>query len=252
MRDGKPPSLTFNLKPSTFNHSAFHVKQNASSIKENDMSTRTTLLISLLLIAAAVIFSLAVYNQLPAQMASHWGLNDQVNGTISRFWGAFLMPLISLGMLGLFLLVPAIDPLKANIAQFRGVFNLFVLLMVAFLTYLHGLTLAWNLGYTGFQMSMALLPAVGLLFIFVGVMLAKAKRNFFIGIRTPWTLSSDRVWDRTHALGSKLFIASGIVTFVGAFLGGMTAFLFVFIPLMGSALFLVVYSYVLYRQETGA
>ena len=215
------------------------------------MSTRTTLFITFVLIALQVVFSAAVYNQLPVQMASHWGVNDQVNGTISRFWGAFLMPLLSLGLLGLFLLIPGIDPHKANIAQFRGAFNLFIVLMTAFLTYVHGLTLAWNLGFTGFQMTTALLPAMGLLFIFVGYLLAKAKRNFFIGIRTPWTLSSDTVWNKTHALGSKLFIASGVITFFGAFLGGITAFLFLFIPLMGSALFLIVYSYFLYRQETG-
>lgn len=214
------------------------------------MSTRTTLLISLLLIAAAVAVGLAVYNQLPEQVASHWGVDDQVNGTMPRFWGVFLMPLISIGMLALFLLIPAIDPLKANIAQFRGFFNLFILLMVAFLVYLHGLTLAWNLGYTGFQMSSALLPALGLLFIFIGALMAKAKRNFFIGIRTPWTLSSDTVWDKTHALGSKLFILCGIIAFIGAFFGGLAAFFFLFIPLMGVTLFLLVYSYVLYRQET--
>ena len=214
------------------------------------MSTRTTLLISLLLIALTVILSLAVYNQLPAQVASHWGADDQVNGTMPRFWGAFLLPLVTLGILGLFLLIPAIDPLKANIAQFRGVFNLFILLMVAFMTYVHALTIAWNLGYTGFQMSTALLPAVGLLFIFVGGLMAKAKRNFFIGIRTPWTLSSDTVWDKTHALGSKLFIVSGLLAFIGSFFGQMTAFFFVFIPVMVTAPFLIVYSYVLYRQET--
>jgi uncharacterized membrane protein len=215
------------------------------------MSTRTTLIITLLMIAAMTAFSIAVYNQLPAQMASHWGVNDQVNGTISRFWGAFLMPIVSLCMLGLFLLIPGIDPLKANIVRFRQAFNLFIVLMIAFLTYVHGLTLAWNLGYTGFQMSAALLPAMGLLFIFMGYMLTKAKRNFFIGIRTPWTLSSDTVWDKTHALGSKLFIASGIITVLSGFFGGQIAFLMLFIPLVGSALFLVVYSYFLYRQETG-
>ena len=215
------------------------------------MSTRNTLIITLLLIAAQAVFSIAVYNQLPVQMASHWGVNDQVNGTLARFWGAFLMPIISLCMLGLFLLIPGIDPHKANIAQFRGPFNLFIVLMTAFLTYVHGLTLAWNLGFTGFQMTTALLPAMGLLFIFLGYLLAKAKRNFFIGIRTPWTLSSDTVWDKTHALGSKLFIASGILTFIGAFLGGQTAFWFMFIPLIGSAILLVVYSCLLYRQETG-
>ena len=216
------------------------------------MSTRNTLIITLLLIAAQAVFSIAVYNQLPVQMASHWGVNDQVNGTLARFWGAFLMPIISLCMLGLFLLIPGIDPHKANIAQFRGPFNLFIVLMTAFLTYVHGLTLAWNLGFTGFQMTTALLPALGLLFIFLGYLLAKAKRNFFIGIRTPWTLSSDTVWDKTHALGSKLFIACGIIALFSAFFGGIMAMLLLLIPLLGSTFFLIFYSYFLYHQETGA
>jgi uncharacterized membrane protein len=203
------------------------------------------LIIALLLVAAMALFSLCLYNQLPERMASHWNVNDQVDGTTSRFWGAFLMPIFTLALLGLFLVIPGIDPLKANIAQFRGVFNLFILLMVAFMTYMHALTLAWNLGYTGFRLSMAMLPAMGLLFILIGYMLTRAKRNFFIGIRTPWTLSSDTVWEKTHQLGGKLFAASGIFTFIGAFFGGTTAFWLLFVPL-----FLVIYSYVLYRQET--
>ncbi len=121
-------------------------------------------------------------------MASHWDANDQVNGYISKFWGVFLMPLITLGMLVLFLVLPNIDPLKANIAQFRESFNLFIVLIVAFMLYVHGLTLAWSLGYQDFKMSAAMLPFMGVLFIAVGWMLRKAKRNFFIGIRTPWTL----------------------------------------------------------------
>lgn len=214
------------------------------------MSARTTLILALLLVLASALFSLSVFNRLPEQMASHWDVNDQVNGTMPRFWGAFLMPLITLAMLAIFLLVPAIDPLKANIAQFRGAFNLFILLMVVFLTYVHVLSVVWNLGHTGIRISSALLPAMGLLFIFVGSMLNQAKRNYFIGIRTPWTLSSDTVWDKTHRLGSKLFIASGILAFLGALFGGMTAFWFLFVPLIGSTLFLLVYSYVIYRQET--
>ena len=95
-----------------------------------------------------------------------------------------------------------------------------------------------------------MLPFLGVLFIAVGWMLRKAKRNFFIGIRTPWTLSSDTVWDKTHQLGSNLFMASGALAIVGGFFGGMTAFWLMFIPLIGSSLFLVVYSYVLYRGET--
>jgi uncharacterized membrane protein len=145
------------------------------------------------MIIAATLAGLLLWNRLPDSMASHWNVNDQVDGYMSRFWGVFLLPLITLGMLALFLVIPAIDPLKANIAQFRDAFNLFIVLMVAFMAYVYGLTLAWNLGYTGFKMSGAMLPALGLLFIFIGFMLRQAKRNFFIGIRTPWTLSSDRV-----------------------------------------------------------
>ena len=214
------------------------------------MTTKLTITIVLVLIVASIFIGLALWNQLPDQMASHWNENDQVDGTMPRFWGVFMMPLIALGMLGLFMIVPSIDPLKANIAQFRGTFNLFIVLMIVFLLYVHGLTIVWSLGYQNFRMSSAMLPFVGLLFIFIGYLLRKAKRNFFIGIRTPWTLSSDTVWDETHRLGSILFMISGAFALLGAFLGGMTAFLLMFIPLMGSALFLVVYSYILYRNET--
>lgn len=213
------------------------------------MTTKSTSIIVLTLIAIALITGLSLWNQLPDQMASHWNANDQVDGYISRFWGVFLMPLITLGMFVLFLVVPGIDPLKANIAQFREAFNLFIALMVAFMLYIHGLTLAWSLGYQDFKMSAAMLPFMGVLFIAIGYLLRQAKRNFFIGIRTPWTLSSDTVWDKTHRLGSILFMVSGAFAIIGGFFGGMTAFWLMFVPLIGSSLFLMIYSYILYRGE---
>ena len=79
----------------------------------------------------------------------------------------------------------------------------------------------------------------------------QAKRNFFIGIRTPWTLSSDHVWDETHRLGSILFIASGILALFGAFFPDY-AIWFILVPVLGSTLFLLVYSYILYQRETNA
>jgi len=216
------------------------------------MSTRTTTIIILLMLVIGTTAGLLLWNRLPDQMASHWDINDQVNGYMPKVWGVFLMPLIVLGMSVLFLVIPSIDPLKANIAQFRDAFNLFIVLIVAFMLYVHGLSLAWNLGYDDFKMSTSMLPAMGLLFIFIGFMLRKAKRNFFIGIRTPWTLSSDTVWDKTHHLGAVLFMASGVLAFIGGIFGGLTAFWFLFVPLIGSTVFLLVYSYVLYQQETKA
>ena len=213
------------------------------------MSTRNTIFVTIFLIAFAVAFSLSVYNRLPDQMASHWNTANQVDGYISRFWGAFLMPMISAAILLLFLVIPGIDPLKDNIAQFREYFNAFIALMVVFMVYMHVLTVVWNLGYDQFNMGSAMLPALGLLFVFAGVMMRKAKRNFFIGIRTPWTLSSDRVWDETHRIGSTLFIISGILALLGAFFADY-AIWFILVPVLASTVFLLVYSYVLYQRET--
>ncbi len=216
------------------------------------MSTKLTAILVMLLIAAAAVAGALLWNQLPDPMAAHWNAKDDVDGYLPKFWGAWMMPLVTLGMFGLFLLLPVIDPLKANIAKFRGAFNLFILLIAAFMLYVHGLTLAWNLGYRNFRMSGAMLPFLGVLFIFIGYLLRQAKRNWFIGIRTPWTLSSDSVWDKTHRLGSALFMLSGAIAILGSFIGGELAFWLFFIPLIGSALFLVIYSYVLYQRETKA
>src|SRR6266508_5485846 len=135
------------------------------------MNTRTTTIVVLLMIVAATIVGVAFWNRLPDPMASHWGPNDEVNGYLSKFWGVFLMPLITLGMMVLFFIIPSIDPLKANIAQFRDVFNLFITWIVAFMLYVYILSLRWNLGYTGFGMSKAMLPALGILFFFFGFIL---------------------------------------------------------------------------------
>jgi uncharacterized membrane protein len=213
------------------------------------MSTRTTLAISLLVMVMALALSLAVYGRLPAAKASHRNANDQVNGSISRFWGAFLMPLLGLALLCLFMIIPLIDPLRANIGRFRSFFNVFILAIMIFLLYIHVLTILWNLGMQGFRMSEALLPAVGLLFVLAGLMMRRARRNFFIGIRTPWTLSSDEVWDRTHRVGGALFIASGILAMLGAFFPGPAAYWLVLAPVLASSVFAVVYSYVLWRRE---
>ncbi|MFN8461211.1 MAG: SdpI family protein [Anaerolineales bacterium] len=98
-------------------------------------------------------------------------------------------------------------------------------------------------------MTVMLLPVVGLLFIGIGYMMGKAKRNFFIGIRTPWTLSSETVWDETHKLGSKLFMLGGAVTIVSVFLGE-TGIWIMLAAILIAAFVPIVYSYVLYQRET--
>jgi uncharacterized membrane protein len=211
------------------------------------MSTRTTIIISLVAILAATVASAAIYTRLPEMAASHWNAAGQVDGYMPRFWAAFLMPLVSIGLLLLFLAIPVIDPLNANIAKFRSYYNAFIALIIVFMLFIHAITLAWNLGYDQFNIGNAIIPAVGLILIFAGVITMKAKRNFFIGIRTPWTLSDDTVWEETHKLGGKLFIAAGIITMLSVFLGERG--IWIMLPAALLAGFApVVYSYFLWRQ----
>lgn len=216
------------------------------------MTTRLTTIIVIVLIVGTTLAGALLWNRLPDPMASHWDVNDHVNGYMSKFWGVYMMPLVTIIMFLLFLIIPNIDPLKANIAQFRETFNLFIAFMVGFMMYIHVLTLRWNMGYTNLGIGKAILPAMGLLFFVIGSMVRKAKRNWFIGIRTPWTLSSDNVWNETHRLGGILFMVSGVIAVVGGFFGGAIAFWSIMIPVFGTSVFLVVYSYVLYQREVKA
>jgi len=210
------------------------------------MSTRMTLIIMIILILLATLSGVLLWERLPAQMASHWNAADEVDGVLPRFWGVFLMPLLSLGMAAMFLVLPRIDPLRENIARFRGMFNLFIVILIGFLLYLHLLTLVYNLG-VHFRLSRMMLPAMGVLIFFAGELVRQAKRNWFIGIRTPWTLSDDRVWAKTHRLGSILFKAAAGVILLSIFLPG-SGFGVVLGALLLAAFVPLGYSYWLYER----
>lgn len=206
---------------------------------------------SKIIILAAIFISFAVglwaYPQLPDIVASHWNENGEVNGYMSKFWGIFLMPIVSLAMFLLFLLIPKIDPLKANIEKFRGYYNSFIALIILFLFYVYLLTIAWNFGYR-FNMAYLMVPALAVLFYWSGTLIEKSKRNWFIGIRTPWTISNDVVWEKTHKLGGKLFKAAAILSLLGLFFGSLS-FWFTILPIMAFSIYLLFYSYFEYQKE---
>jgi len=164
-----------------------------------------------------------------------------------KVWGLFLMPFISVGCFLLFSLIPKVDPLKANISKFRKYYDVFVMADIAFLFYLYLLTIFWNLGLR-YNMIQFLLPALGILFYYCGILTENAKRNWFIGIRTPWTLSSEKVWDKTHKIGGKLFKISGVITLLGIFFQSFAIF-FVLVPVISVAVYTVIYSYFEYQRE---
>ena len=155
-----------------------------------------------------VFFTLAgaFYPFMPEVMASHWNAKGEADGTMSRFWGLFLFPLFSLVITALLLIIPKIDPLKANIQTFKGYYYGFIIAFLVYFLYIYVLTLVWNLCWK-FDFIQMIIPAVGILMFIAGVLISKAKRNFFIGIRTPWTLSNDEAWSKTHCFGGTLFKA---------------------------------------------
>jgi len=207
---------------------------------------RNATAIGLGIIIVSFVIAISIYPQMPDPMPSHWNTQGQVDGYMPKFLGMFLMPLISVGLLLLFIVIPRIDPLKHNIEKFRGYFDGFVVLILLFLLYIYMLTLFWSANIT-FGMTQAIIPAIAILFFYIGILVSKAKRNWFIGIRTPWTLSSDKVWNKTHSRGGKLFMAAGVIAMFGLLFGDYAIWL-ILVPVLASALYLVVYSYFEYQK----
>lgn len=208
---------------------------------------RKSEIVALAMILISFAIGTYLYPQMPDQLASHWNAQGQVDGYTSKAIGLFLMPAASLGMLLLFVLVPKIDPLRKNIKKFRKYYDGFIVIMIAFMFYLYVLTIAWNFGIE-FDMVYSLIPAFTAIFYYSGILIENAKRNWFIGIRTPWTLSSKRVWDKTHRLGGKLFKAAALVSLLGLLFRNY-AFFFLIVPIISVAGYVVVYSYVIYQKK---
>ncbi len=207
-------------------------------------------LIGLLILAS---FGLAVwaYPQLPEVIAVHWNAAGQVDGYGGKFWGVFLLPTLLLGLWALFAILPQIDPLKANIAKFRPAYNLTVLMILLVLAVVAKLALLWNLGYR-FPFTLIMLGLLNVLSIGLGGVLPQMKRNFFMGIRTPWTLASDAVWDQTHRVGGRLFVAAGVVGLLSLVAGTPVAVWVTLLTHLSAAVSVIGYSYIVYRRMGSA
>jgi len=212
------------------------------------MKLRKSEIISLLIIMISFIIGISFYSLLPDKVASHWNAKGEVDGYMSKFGGLFLMPVISLVLLLLFIIIPKIDPLKHNIEKFRKYFNGFIVLMMLFLFYLYILTILWNIGVR-FNFVHLLVPIFSIFFYYCGILIQKAQRNWFIGIRTPWTLSNEQVWNKTHKIGGILFKIAGIISLIGILLPEYALF-FVICPVIIASLFPVIYSYFAYQKLT--
>jgi len=209
---------------------------------------RKSLIIPIVIILISFIAGAVLYSYMPEKMASHWNIAGEVDGYMPKFWGLFLMPIISLGMFFLFIFLIKIDPLKKNVQKFRKYYDGFITVFIAFFFYLYVLTIFWSLKFE-FNMVQFLFPAFAVLFYYIGVLVQNSKRNWFIGIRTPWTLSSDAIWDKTHKLGGKMFKAVSFLALLGIVFPRQ-AFFFIIPSLIFVSIYLVIYSYIEYKRKS--
>jgi len=202
----------------------------------------------LLVIIGAIILSLLVYTYLPKKMATHWNSVGEVDGYSSRLVGAFLLPAIGLVIYLLILFSPVVDPRRDNYTKFIKGYRLFRLGIILFLMGVHLLSLGFNLGYP-IDIGRAVTLGGGIFFALIGNYFPQIRHNYFFGIKTPWTLASEQVWRKTHRLGGKLFLGSGLLLMLSIFLPDKPRSWMLMILLLGSSLVTMVYSYLIYKKE---
>jgi uncharacterized membrane protein len=212
------------------------------------MTTSRTLVIVVLLAFTGLAVSIWAYPQLPEMVPSHWNISGEVDDTMRRSQVAFLMPGLILGLGLVLLYLPNIDPLRANVERFRSVYNGFIIGAMIFFLYLHFLIILAGLGVV-FDITFLVITAASLMMVGIALVLERTKPNWFLGIRTPWTLSSSTVWEKTHRLGSRLFMLSGGAMLLGLFFSSQVAFIIMMASILFTTLATILYSYLAYRAE---
>jgi len=198
------------------------------------------------LVAVSALVSVLAAPSLPDTLVTHWNAAGEPDGTMAKTTALALIPGLSAVLVALFAVLPRLDPLGENVADFRASYDWFVVLFAAFMTVVHGGVVAFNLG-NEFDFTLLILVAVAGLFYYVGILLTHAEQNWFVGIRTPWTLSDETVWERTHALGGRLFKLTALVALVGLAFGEYAVY-FLLVPALATAAVTIAYSYYLYDR----
>lgn len=206
--------------------------------------TRTHWMIACTLTLLTIGFTASIYPSLPEKIPIHWNAQGEIDGWGSKPW-SFLTPVIMVFMLGLLRVIPWLSPKQFEVDTFRSTYAFIVMLVMGLFAYIHLLTVLPPLGYQ-VRTEKALIGGMMLFFMLLGNVLGKVQRNFFVGVRTPWTLASERVWTETHRLAARLFVGSGALGFLAVMLG-----LSIFVPLaliFVAVLAIILFSLVRYKQ----
>lgn len=199
--------------------------------------------------ACAAAVSIAVYRYLPPRVPTHWNLRGAVDAYGSPLAGAAFMPVVMLVLAIITPLLPRLDPRRANYDKFLPTYHFAMNAALTVILAAHCALLAAALGYP-VPVDRIVPAAVTVLFIALGNILPRVRSNFWFGIRTPWTLSSDRVWERAHRMGGRLITGAGVLMLATLFLPP-TPTTTALVPALAllAVLACIIYSYVVWRQE---
>ncbi len=205
--------------------------------------------ISAAFFVAGLIAAFWLWSSLPAQVPSHWNVHGEVDGHMPRVWAAAFAPLTVAALALLTWLLPVISPRRFRIEPFAPVFTGLMLVVQGFMLVVGVCMLLAGAGYA-LPMPKIVMLGVAALIMIMGNYMGKLRRNFFAGIRTPWTITSEATWERTHRLAGRLFVLAGLVVLVGTPLGlpfgaGLAC-------IVAAGLLPVPYSYVIYRRLEGS
>ena len=212
------------------------------------MVTKKNKILILVFAAASALASLIAFPFLPDQIPTNWGLNGEI--TYGGKEHALYIGLIPLLLAPLYLYLPKIDPRRKNYDRFSKYYGGFGIFLMVFLFLLNAIVLSESLWPGHISVSKVLPLMVGIMLIFIGNMMPKFKSNFFIGIKTVWTISSTNVWNKTHRLGGLLFFWCGVLFCLTAlWLPDNVMFWMLLGTVLICAVVPTVMSYVWYRQE---
>ncbi|MBH0166832.1 SdpI family protein [Fictibacillus sp. 7GRE50] len=202
---------------------------------------------SYLLIALSILIGVFAYPYLPEQMPMHWNIHGEVDGYWDKQYAAFFPPLLMIVLMALFIFMPRIDPKKENYKKFSSSYTIFITIMNVFFLLLQSMTISYGLG-VNIDISLVVNLGIGLLFIVLGNYLPRIKHNYFIGVRTPWTLANEKTWRKTHQLSGKLFVVAGILLVAISFLPGIYKFTGMLVVVLSTVLIATIASYVFFNR----
>lgn len=201
---------------------------------------------AVVLVVAVWSASAWLYPSLPARIPTHWGIDGKVDAYGAKGWAAFLLPALIVGMMIVFRFLPALSPKDFEVEPFRSTYLWIMVLILGLFSFIHGVALYGALHPDWGGMSRILFGGMFLFFAPLGNVLGKVRRNFYIGVRTPWTLASERVWADTHRLAAWLVVLGSLVGF-GITVTGLPL-VAAFVVLMASLLVPVLYSFAHYKR----